>query len=581
MPTRMPRLSRAILIIFCLLLGQGAGLLQFLLAETEGASYYAAPSGHPTGDGSIGNPWDLQTALSGPASVRPGDTIWLRGGTYNGRYTALLRGSSSAPIKVRSYSGEWAKIDDVGVTVADSPNILTVGGAYTWYWGFEITSSNWIRDTSIPGSQVRGGAVAILQDAALTGDGLKFINLVVHDTGGGFGLWKEATNAEIYGCVVYYNGWTGPDRGHGHGIYGQNLTGTKRVVDNIVFSNFSHGIQVFGSGAAFLDNITVQGNTFFDNGMPNDYQRNILVGGGSIAQNPRIIDNVLYYPGTAGQNLNVGYDPYGVGAANPVITGNYIVNGDNQFSPLNTNVTMTGNSFYSIVYGSIPSLFPSNLYSASPPGSTLVYLRPNQYEAGRANITVVNPSNASTISVDLSGVLAPGATYEIRNAQNFLGAPVSSGVYGGGSVGLPTTNPSAAMVGYSTPSPSGPLFNAFVVLTVSPGTGTPPPPTSTPVVTPPAPTPTPTPALTPTPTPTPRVTAPPSTPTPASTPTPSPRSTPPPSTPTPTPWTTPAVTPVPTLAPRVVPPTTPIPGALTRRGQGHGSRPTPRVVGAR
>ncbi|MDQ2980376.1 MAG: hypothetical protein M3R62_14285, partial [Acidobacteriota bacterium] len=85
MPTRMPRLSTALLIVVCLLLGQGAGFLQFLRAETGAAAYYVAPSGRPTGDGSIGNPWDLQTALNKP--IPPGSTIWLAGGTYRGQYT--------------------------------------------------------------------------------------------------------------------------------------------------------------------------------------------------------------------------------------------------------------------------------------------------------------------------------------------------------------------------------------------------------------------------------------------------------------------------------------------------------------
>src|SRR3979411_2299883 len=48
------------------------------------SQHYAAANGATSGDGSIGNPWDLATALAGPAAVHPGDTIWLRGGLYGG-----------------------------------------------------------------------------------------------------------------------------------------------------------------------------------------------------------------------------------------------------------------------------------------------------------------------------------------------------------------------------------------------------------------------------------------------------------------------------------------------------------------
>jgi parallel beta-helix repeat protein len=429
------------------------------------SAYYAAPDGTPDGDGSYERPWDFATALSNPA-IGPGDTIWLRGGTYRGTFTSHLNGSASAPIKVRQYPGERAIIDGGNSSFV---NILTVAGSYTWYWGFEIMSSDPTRVTTQSGSNPtnigRGGAINTMQTSE-TGPGLKFINMVVHDAAGGFGLWTEAVDAEVYGCLVYYNGWTAPDRGHGHGFYVQNLSGTKRIVDNIVFSNFSHGIQAYGSSSANLDNITLQGNTFFSNGMPApDYQRNVLVGGGSVAHNPVIVDNVLYYPGPDGENLNIGYDPYGVGAANPVITGNYVVNGeDAAFSSLNTNVTMTGNSFYTPVVAAIQSRFPSNVYTGTPTAPQ-IFIRPNQYEPGRAHVTVVNWGNASSVAINLSSVLAPGASYEIRNAQNFFGPVVVRGTFDGAPVVLPLTSLVAATpVGLPESHGSNPGIAVFVTL---------------------------------------------------------------------------------------------------------------------
>ena len=553
MARRILRFTAVVLTSLWALFGQNLTLLRAASAETAGNSFYVSPAGQPGGDGSIGNPWDLQTALNGPAAVHPGDTIWLRGGTYRGTFASNLNGTSSSPILVRQYAGERATLDGGN---SNHVNILTVSGSYTWYWGFEIMSSDPTRVSAQTGSNPtdvgRGGAVAIAQTST-TGAGLKFINLIVHDAAGGFGLWEQAIGAEVYGCVIYYNGWTAPDRGHGHGIYLQNLDGNgyMRVADNIVFSNFSHGIQVFGSAAASLDNVSIQGNTFFDSGMPSDYQRNVLVGGGSIALNPRIVDNVLYYPGTAGQNLNVGYDPYGVGAANPIITGNYVVNGDNQFSPLNTNVTMTGNSFYSTVYGSISSLFPANTYSPNArPTASGGFLRANQYESGRANFTVLNWGNATSVGVDLSSVLPSGTAYEIRNAQNFFGGAIVRGTYLGGAVTIPlSASAPAPVVGYSTPPSTGPQFAAFVILSVTSGTA--PAPTSTPF------------APTPTPTPTPRTTV--------ATATPTPRTTVPTATPTPGL----------TSTPRVTSTSTPTPAPRPARENGNGARKTPRIVGFR
>ena len=45
--------------------------------------HFMSPTGSAAGDGSSAHPWDLATALKGAAErVAPGDTIWLRGGTY-------------------------------------------------------------------------------------------------------------------------------------------------------------------------------------------------------------------------------------------------------------------------------------------------------------------------------------------------------------------------------------------------------------------------------------------------------------------------------------------------------------------
>ncbi len=442
------------------------GLMVFSIASSaaRGADFYVSPSGSTSGNGSVTSPWNLAAALAQPTAVKPGDTIWLRGGTYQGTFSSVLTGTADAPIIVRQYPGERAILDGGN---SNFVNILNVSGSYTWYWGFEILSSDLNRVSTQTGSYPtdigRGGGVVTVQTSD-TGAGLKFINLIVHDAANGFGLWEEAIDAEVYGCLVYYNGWTAPDRGHGHGFYVQNLTSTKRIADNIIFSNFSHGIQVYGSAAAALNNVTIQGNTLFDSGMPADYQRNVLVGGGSVAQNPKIIDNVLYYPATPGQNLNVGYE-YGAGVNNAVITGNYLVNSENAyFSPLNTNVTMTGNFFYTPVDSSTRGLFPSNNYFPERPTAVQIFVRPNRYEPGRAHITVFDWPGVPTVSVDLSNVLLPGAPYEVRDAQDYYRGPILTGTFSGSRIELPMTNPTiAAPVGFDLPLPDAANLRVFVL----------------------------------------------------------------------------------------------------------------------
>jgi hypothetical protein len=84
-------------------------------AVVRAADYYAANNGTPTAAGTIGDPWDLQTALNSGApigSVQPGDTIWLRGGVYLAPFTSFLKGTPPQPVIVRNYDNERVILDN-------------------------------------------------------------------------------------------------------------------------------------------------------------------------------------------------------------------------------------------------------------------------------------------------------------------------------------------------------------------------------------------------------------------------------------------------------------------------------------
>jgi hypothetical protein len=97
-----------------------------------------APSGSSTNTGTEESPWDLSTGLRS-TSVKPGDTVWIRAGTYTGGYSLRLKGTEEDPIIVRNYNDERVKLD-VG-TSAQAIDIYT-GAQYVWVWGLEIMSSD-------------------------------------------------------------------------------------------------------------------------------------------------------------------------------------------------------------------------------------------------------------------------------------------------------------------------------------------------------------------------------------------------------------------------------------------------------
>ncbi len=439
------------------------------------AEFYVSPTATAGGNGTFNNPWKLQTALDHPAAVDPGDTIWLRGGTYTGApFVSYLVGTSADPIVVRQYPGERAKIDG---NYNGNDHTLSIKGSHTWYWGFEIFNSDPTRSSPTPSAPPRRGT-----GVQQTGAGTRMINMIVHDTSQGVITAEVATGAHIYGSLFYYNGYTGPDRSHGHGIYAQNLGSTyKQMHDNIIFQQFGWGIHAYSEGG-HLDRLDFQGNVVFNNGgIDGSWNTNILVGGQTNqAIAPKLISNYSYNTDHDNNN-NLGWN---AGCTSPTITNNYF----SSATALNINdcssMTITGNTFYGAISGFTQSGFPSNTYYSSRPTGVKVFVRPNAYEAKRANIAIYNWDLLDTVAVDVSGILSPGDGFEVRNAADFFGAPVLTGTYSGGSINLPMDDLSVATpVGIGAPDPAGPEFNAFVLLPASGGGAPSPTPTTTAVPT--------------------------------------------------------------------------------------------------
>ncbi|HXY29790.1 MAG TPA: Ig-like domain-containing protein [Gemmatimonadaceae bacterium] len=468
--------------------------------------WYVSPSGSSGGNGSSSSPWDLQTALNQPGSVHAGDTIWMRAGTYKGTFTSYLTGSPGNPIVLRQYPGEHATVDI-------EANAWSIQGSDAVYMDFEVTDLNTSRESAItgpwPDDQPRH-----LIDFDMVGPRTKAINLIVHDLGNGMGVWDQATDVEVNGCLVYNNGWDGPDRGHGHAIYTQNTTGTKKFIDNILLTSFDHGLQAYGSDAASVVNMVFDGNAAYANGgLDIGGAWNMLVGGSAPTQNITFTNNYAFHPNTVTSAV-VGY--YGTDNSNLTMTGNYIypalllenwsppvtfannvIGGtgtilnvyqksgvswssfnfsNNTYMSSEANnppfaITSGGNqtNYEWSAWRSTTGLDASSSYTQGTPTGTKVLVRPNQYEKGRANIYVVNFNHAGSVTADLSAVLTPGQKFELHNAFNYFAAPVVSGTYNGGAITIPISPqvPVAAIGGSPATPPPSDIFSVWIVIPTS------------------------------------------------------------------------------------------------------------------
>lgn len=485
----------------------------FFVSGLRGADYYVGPNGSPKGDGSREKPWDLATALSGKL-IAPGSTVWVMGGTYRGAFTSYLHGTSDAPISMRVIPGQRAILDGHGFRGERQNSVFAVFGEWTNYIGLEITSSETERENP-PNNGFRQSGFDVF------GPHVKLINLLVHDTGEGNGMWVEAVDSELYGSIIFNCGSRNKptDIRHGHALYTQNMDGTKRIVDNLMFNEFGFGIHGWGIPHG-IRGFDVEGNIIFNSGAPSGEGMrlaNILITGGSkiIADRISIIDNYTYQTPRYTPVHDVLHDSntclvcdnnsvhgsatiqgnYFAGGAPVMVTGKWSnltlsrntfvgINGMVATAELRNGSSWDHNEYFGQGAGGEKAVFGYNgkafafaqwksltgadrgsTYSEAMPKNA-VFVRPNHYEQGRGYVAIYNWEHASAVQVDISSVVSPGSQYEIRNAQDFFGAPVASGTYHGGTVSVPMTNlrlePPLGL-GYAPPS-TFPEFNAFVVL---------------------------------------------------------------------------------------------------------------------
>lgn len=301
--------------------------VQFGYSQTE---WFASPMGTPTGDGSITNPWDLQTALNNTTDIQPGHTLWLRDGIYTGQFDSFLQGTASQPITVQSYPGEKAILNGNTVSytpgpIVPNPNpplvnpnkgiynrvkkfywsldpegqadfydrallnpnlnqnglklinlpkpaVLNPQGGYVHYKNFEITClGSFERELTLP-NFFRLDGIYLHNSLAV---GNKFIELVIYNNSGtGISSWKNSGEQEFNGCLIYNNGWTDLTtiRGHGPAFYVQNQTDdVKLFKNNAVFNNYSGGFEIWSAAQNttipdYVKNVDLIGNTVFKGG---------------------------------------------------------------------------------------------------------------------------------------------------------------------------------------------------------------------------------------------------------------------------------------------------------------------------
>jgi len=187
--------------IWVVMLTLATGLMS-LFSDVGAAEYYVSIAGNDiTGNGAIDNPFrTIQHVLDAVAGS--GDTITLRGGTYN--ESIRVR---DPDMTLRSRSGEWAVIEsptdneDIGQTVrfdvdADGSALQRIEVVGGYYYGIKF-ETRW--DWGDP-SDRSGACNIVIEDCR------------IHDTGNAcIKVTPGCDDITIRGCEIYHSGRRRPD----------------------------------------------------------------------------------------------------------------------------------------------------------------------------------------------------------------------------------------------------------------------------------------------------------------------------------------------------------------------------------
>ncbi|HVQ89324.1 MAG TPA: right-handed parallel beta-helix repeat-containing protein, partial [Actinomycetes bacterium] len=274
----------AILVVVCLVL---AGTTTWALA-TRGSSsgagatkqaFWVAPDGDDSASGSRDDPWaTVQHAVD---ESQAGTTVYVRGGTYDQRFSFNTSGEPGSPIAVVAEDGEQPVLDGSGLDVPEGQSAMVeINGQHdVTVEGLEITGYRSDVSGDVPiGVFVAGDA----HDVLLAG-------LTIHDLG---------TN---------YDGRNGGDA-HGIAVYGtsptQAISGVE-IVDNELY-NLSLGSS---------ESLVLNGNV-----------KDFLVEGNKVHDTNNIGIDVIGFEGTVS-------DPTLDQARDGVIRGNQVWNIDSKGNP--------------------------------------------------------------------------------------------------------------------------------------------------------------------------------------------------------------------------------------------------------
>jgi hypothetical protein len=253
-----PLKAIAILIVTAIIL-----VSQSALVSAASSSYYVSLDGNNSNPGTLSQPWKSLSYAG--QKLRAGDTLYIRGGTYQETFNITSIGNQSNPIKITNYNDEEVIIDGASNTIPSKGS----GGSLLAVWGEWVAVSNLTVRYS-GGLGVYGAAGHVT-----------FTNLYVHHNWGG-GVILSGNYDLIQNSRIWYNSTMNENNqstiGWGTGVSCARYPDYCTIRTTTAWENWGEGISTFEAlHTTIEDNISYnnQQNIYISDTKYTVTQRNI------------------------------------------------------------------------------------------------------------------------------------------------------------------------------------------------------------------------------------------------------------------------------------------------------------------
>jgi hypothetical protein len=319
-----------------------------------GKTYYVAKNGNNANPGTLAQPW--LTIQKAATTMLGGDTVYIRGGTYNERVNLFYRSNASGPyITFTNYPGEEVILDGTGIAIQYGEGLFHIwktdyirvsglkiqhsngAGIYVAYSNHIIVEHNSTYDTVKSGISGWGASNVIIDsnDIALACnshtnypmseenisldnvDGFEIKNNYVHQAanipdgasgGEGINLKDGSRNGTVHNNIVHLDGRQDgkPSNRLAFGIDAwnspTNMTNIE-IYDNVAY-NSAYGFIVSSEQGGTVDGVKIYNNIAYNNTKAGF---TIVWWGGTkdgVKRNIQFFNNVSYHNGTGFQNTS-------------------------------------------------------------------------------------------------------------------------------------------------------------------------------------------------------------------------------------------------------------------------------------